>query len=227
MSNAKKYAALFEQVGNAKDMNSWEPALPAGSHRVAVVRYGAKESSTDDGTVGLEGEFVILETDNPKVKVGARHSWYWNIGAPKFTGQYAKDRAKKFLETIQESVGSTDPTGPFGVALADDLSEDNESPELLGVVLDVVVTPKFNADGSPVTFKKGGQVHDVAWSAVPDQDASTFTAVRATLEKLAKRKPSAPEAAAGKAAAASTAATATTATTSGGESKMRSLLGKR
>ncbi len=217
---------MFEQVGTAKDMTTWEPALPAGNHRVALVQYGAKESSTDDGTVGLEAEFVILETDNPKVKAGARHSWYWNINGPKFTGQYAKDRARKFLEVIQESISNTEPTGPFGAGLADDLSEDNQSSELLGVVLDAVITPKFNADGTPVTFKKGGQVHDAEWSAVPDQDTGTFAKVRAELERLAKRRPSA---AAG--ASTSPATTATTAATTpaatGGESKMRSLLGRK
>lgn len=233
---------MFDSVGKQKDMAGWEPSLPAGHHRVALVRYAPKESQTDDGAVGLEGEFIILDTDNPKVRIGALHSWYWNInGTGKFTKQYAQDRAKKFLIEVAASIGSDavdDPEtmiGPFGADLAESF-EASERPEMYGLELDVDVTPVFQKDGvTPVTYKRGGQVHNADWSAVAGQDEVTLAATCERLEELAKR-PKSPAATAPTAAAATNAVardrapatgTAPPPAGAGTAPKARSLLGKR
>lgn len=219
-----KYTGIFDSVGAQEDMTGWEPSLPAGHHRVALVRYGVKESKTDK-TQSLEGEFVILETDNPKAKVGALHSWFWNVSGTgsKWTKQYAQDRAKKFLITVAESIGAPaveDPDsliGPFGVELAESFDA-SDRPELYGVELDVEVTAVFEADGTtPVTFKKGGQVYNADWFPVAGQDEITLAATCEKLEALARRP---------KATTAATTAPATGAATAGTEAapKARTIL---
>lgn len=184
-----KYGSMFDEIGDQDDMTGFEPSLPLGNHRVAVVKYGPKISKKDKKTTSLEAEVVILETANPKARVGARHSIFWNInGKGNFTADYAKDRAKKFLAAVAESVGNaTDNTTlkAFGPQLAEDFEQDE--PQLLGVELDTEVSEVFEKDGiTPRQYAKGGNVTNVACYAVPGQDADSLEATRAKLIELAK-----------------------------------------
>jgi hypothetical protein len=185
-----KYGSMFDDIGDQEDMTGFEPSLPEGHHRVALVKYGPKISKKDKKTVSLEAEVIILETNNPEARVGGRHSIFWNInGKGQWTAEYAKDRAKKFLVAVHESVGSEDSIKNFGPALSDDFASDD--PQLYGVELDVDVDPAFDKNGEAIKYEKGGQVFNVVATAVPGQDGDSIAATVDKLVEIAKR-PKAP-----------------------------------
>lgn len=164
-----RHASLFAQIGNAPDMGGFEPSLPVGNHRVAMVKYGAKVSKKD-GSVRVEGEFIILDTDNEKVRPGALHSWMWAIQGAGFVGQYARDRSKKFLQTVQSCLNNDAATDAFGDALDEmfyQQSETGEIADLYGLALDVEVHQVFEADGvTPKKGKNGQVVFNANWTAI-------------------------------------------------------------
>ncbi len=166
------YENIFEKVGKAKLLNNWEPALPKGRHRVALVKYGGKESNKDH-TVFLEAEFIVLESDNPNVKLGSRHSWPWFINKPDEFG-YTHARARNFLEVLQKCIDDTSDTSSFGNDLVEDFA--SESPNAYGLMLDAKVDQVLDAKGEPRRGKKGQEVFNVSWIPVtqsPEQIATT------------------------------------------------------
>lgn len=175
-----KHANLFKQVGNSKDMAGFLPSLPAGDHIVAMTKYGCKESKKDS-SVFIEAEFIVLETNNPKVSVGDKHSCPWFINQSGFPGQYAQDRAKKFLKCTQKAIGNDADTGEF----ADSLSEDFESdaPEMYGIRYLAEVRQVFMPDGSPRKGAKDNDVFNTDWSA-DDQDEAAIAATREEIISL-------------------------------------------
>lgn len=161
-------------------MAGFEPKLPLGNHRVALTKFGGKESAKD-GSVRVEAEVVILETDNPNVKLGALHSWMWPISASGHQGTYAQDRSKKFIFKVQESIGQTDiDTGEFG----DSMDEDFRKPEseLYGVQLEVAVTPVMK-NGGIMKGKNGDDVYNANWTAL-EQGDENITETRGVLAEL-------------------------------------------
>lgn len=179
-----RYEGIFDQVGNAKPLNNWEPSLPQGKHRVAMVRYGGKVSGKDK-TVFLEAEFVILSTDNEAVTVGAKYSCPWFINRPDEYG-YTHSRAKDFLETVQKCITNDDDVRAFGQALAEDFESD--APQGYGISLDVAVVPVMNAKGEARRGKKGNEVFNAAWTAVI-QSSEDIAATRNLLLELATHPP--------------------------------------
>lgn len=178
-----KYETLFEQVGKARALNNWEPSIPEGKHQVALVKYGGKTSGKDK-TVFLEAEFIVVETDNEKVRVGARYSWPWFINRADEFG-YTASRAKDFLLTVQKCIGNEEDVSLFGSALAEDF--DGDQPQAYGVVMDVAVTPVKDAKGLPRRGKKGNEVYNASWLPVPQSEAD-ITVTRKKLLELAKAR---------------------------------------
>lgn len=176
-----KYENLFEQVGKARTLNNWEPSIPEGKHQVALVKYGGKTSGKDK-TVFLEAEFIVLKSD--KVHAGARYSWPWFINRADEFG-YTSSRAKDFLLTLQKCIGNEQDVAAFGSALAEDF--DGDEPQGYGIVVDVAVTGVVDAKGEPRRGKKGNEVFNAAWTAVPQSEAD-LTLTRTKLAELAKGK---------------------------------------
>jgi len=175
------YQNIFEKVGNERALNNWEPSLPKGKHRVALVKYGGK-TSHKDRSIFLEAEFIILSSDNPDVRPGARHSWPWFVNKPDEFG-YTHARAKNFLEVLQKCIGNEADTTSFGNALAEDFS--TEHPEAYGMMLDVDVIQVKDAKGDPRRGRKGNEVFNPVWSAIP-QDSDDIEATRTTLAGLTR-----------------------------------------
>lgn len=171
-----RYAEIFDQVGNARAMTQWAPNIPSGTHRVALVKYGPKVSAKDR-SVFLEAEFVILRSDQAGVSVGARHSWPWFINKPDEYG-YTHARAKDFLTTVQRCVANSEDVKAFGRAITDDF--DSDSPKMYGLMLDVAVVPVLDKDGNHRTGKKGTEVLNAVWTAIP-QSEGDIAALRAQL----------------------------------------------
>jgi hypothetical protein len=181
-----RYDDIFEQVGEARRLNTWEANLPEGRHQVALVKYGPKVSAKDR-SVFLEAEFIVLASNNVAVSPGARHSWPWFINKPDEYG-YTHARAKDFLETVQRCISNDENVKQFGAALAGDFESD--SPQAYGIVLGVVVTGVDDAKGQRLRGRKGNEVFNAAWESIVQGDDE----IAATRERLAGMDLQAPKA---------------------------------
>ncbi len=177
MSN---YEKIFDGVGDARPLNTWEQNIPTGQHKVALVKYGGKVSGRDK-SVFLEAEFIVLVTNNPTVRPGTRYSWPWFINKPDEFG-YTHSRAKDFLEKVQKCLGNTEDVKAFGRSLAEDFETDE--PQAYGIVLDVNVSLVMAANGTPRRGKKGNEIFNANWQAIAQQD-DDIQAARAAIIELA------------------------------------------
>ena len=120
-----------QAVGNSKVMTSWEPRLPIGSHLVAMAKYGGEPSGKNPKDVFLEGQLIILESNNEELQAGELYSWMWAIHKPDEFG-YVFERARRFVETVQECSGATVDENGEAIspeAFGDALDEDFRTPE--------------------------------------------------------------------------------------------------
>lgn len=173
-----RYDEIFEQVADARPLNTWEANIPEGAHQVALVKYGPKVSGKDR-SVFLEAEFVVLSTNNENVRVGSRYSWPWFINKPDEFG-YTHARAKDFLENVQGCIGNEENVKQFGAALAADFETDQ--PQAYGLVLDATVECVTDGKGNRRLGRKGNEVFNVTWGAISQDDAD----IEATRAKLAE-----------------------------------------
>lgn len=168
---AVDYKAIFRGVANAKPINNFAPRLGVGRYQVALSRYGVKDSQQNLGAI-IEAEFVVTET-------GERRGWPWFVGSQGWAGAYEEDRAKTFLKTIAESLGSEEDLDVIGAALASDEQQGR------GIILDVEVTPQLNKDGSQRVNKKNEPLFNATWFAMA-QSLEDVAAMRAKLDEHEK-----------------------------------------
>lgn len=165
---------IFGSISRSKPINNFAARLGAGNHRVAIKKFGLKQSQKT-GNI-LEADFLVLKSTT--IPRGESRGWAWFINAKgEFAAQYEEARAKEFLVAVQKCIGDTSDVSSIGSQLA-------SAPQPgRGIVLDVQITLQTNRDGSPKCNAKGEQYTNATWMAVP-QELSALAQMRTKLDMV-------------------------------------------
>lgn len=169
-----KYDHLFVSMQNAKPISMYAERLPNGNYVLALKRFGIKPSDKELGNI-VEAEFVVVQTDNPTIKVDEVRGWAWFPNSPGWAGKYDEARCTEFIKNVIETTGDDRQVAEVGSDLYDD------GQPYKGLLVAVSITR-----GKPNNNIPGEYYQNAKWLPVEGQDQDMVAAQRQQIEALEK-----------------------------------------